>query len=308
MAFTSKGNKWELKNSLYLIFSFIPFFNSICFFHMDGKVNNKKWKRIGWIVLALNIFLVITTFTCAILSSVEIEEIPYDTRPKLEDYLGRDYYDKYKSYTEYSKLQEYYDYEDAVEAWRNSNEIKSIDEKNEAFQSTADSIGMGSLIAWFFTNLIVFFYLISQRAHYLKALAKTTNKNEVINRLENMNNIVKNNNNKEIAKIQHDSVEKKVIRNSENKFSYKEQINKVDINTASEQQLVDLPLLTIVDAKKAINYRDEHNGFESVDEFFTVINAKPHIIVKLENTLFVSNPRQSKINTSIFNTKRRIDL
>ena len=318
MAYTNKGIKWELKNSLYLIFSFIPFFNAFCFFHMDGRVTNKKWRRSGWAVLILNISLIITIFTCAGLTGVEPEEVPYDTYPDLEDYLGRDYYSKYSGYNEYSKLPEYYDYLDAVDEWRSSDEVKRIKTENEDFQRAVESIAIGSVFAWFLTNLIVFFYLISLRANYLKALAKSTNKNDVINRLEVMNSAVNkknvdynfNNNSAKDNRVMVDNIVKNENQSTKVKTKTDKITGKLDINVATEEQLADLPLLTSIDAKRAIDYRQEHNGFESVDEFFEVINAKPHVIAKLDNTLFISNPRRTKIKnrTFAYKTNRRIDL
>lgn len=326
MAFTNKGNKWELKNSLYLIFSFIPFFNSICFFHMDGKVTNKKWKRAGWITLGLNIFLIVVIFTFALLSGVEIEQVPYDTSPRLEDYLGRNYYDKYSGYSEYSKLPQYEAYLDAMDEWANSNEIKSMIDKNVAFQNTVESIGVGAMLSWFLMNMIVFFYLVSLRPSYLKALAKGTNKDDVINRLGNNNNSqnkksainnLNNNNSAVDNSIKNNPVISNNIVKPENQYNpvktkTDEIKGKIDISIATEKQLIDLPLLTVIDAKRAIDYREEHSGFESVDEFFDVINAKPHIIAKLDSVLIISNPRKDKINsnarTATYKTNRRIDI
>ncbi|MBR1530888.1 MAG: helix-hairpin-helix domain-containing protein, partial [Eubacterium sp.] len=56
----------------------------------------------------------------------------------------------------------------------------------------------------------------------------------------------------------------------------------IDLNSATEDEIAALPGLTIVDAKRAISYRDEHNGFANTDDFFNAISAKPHIMVKIE--------------------------
>ena len=38
-------------------------------------------------------------------------------------------------------------------------------------------------------------------------------------------------------------------------------------------------------AKKAITYREEHQGFQSSEEFFTVLEIKPHFMVQLKDRI-----------------------
>lgn len=63
----------------------------------------------------------------------------------------------------------------------------------------------------------------------------------------------------------------------------------LDINTATEEQFASLTGLTIVDAKKAVAYRNNKGSFNSIDEFFNCIKAKPHIIVKLQGQVFINH-------------------
>lgn len=320
MAFTNKGLKWEIKNSIYMIFSPFAFLKAICFFHMGAKANNKKWKRMGWIVLGLNIFLVIALFMFIELSYAEPESVPYDTMPSLEDYLGRNYYEKYGGYEVYSKLPEYEQYLDAVDEWRKDNEVEQIRARNEQSRERYTAISTGVMLSWFLTNLIAFFYLISERANYLRMLAQNTDKKEIISRLDNKNNIL--NNKSKVNKIEQkdnflygQKTQTNLIQNDVRNTQ-----NKIDINIASEKELTDLPVLTAIDAKRAIIYREHHKGFNSVDEFFQAINAKPHVIVKLENIIFVSESYKEKKSTNkervnkeqpqkeSYNMKRRIDL
>lgn len=46
--------------------------------------------------------------------------------------------------------------------------------------------------------------------------------------------------------------------------------NKININTASETELVELPGIGKGTAKKIIQYRTENNGFKSLDELIMV--------------------------------------
>lgn len=59
----------------------------------------------------------------------------------------------------------------------------------------------------------------------------------------------------------------------------------VDINSCSESDLAGLPGISVVLAKKAITYREEHQGFQSSEEFFTVLEIKPHFMVQLKDRI-----------------------
>mgnify|MGYP000800184658 CR=1 FL=1 len=61
MALTSKGTKWESKNSLYVILAFIPILNGLAFFHMNSRVKNKKWSLLGWFAIVFQICLLYTS-------------------------------------------------------------------------------------------------------------------------------------------------------------------------------------------------------------------------------------------------------
>lgn len=85
-------------------------------------------------------------------------------------------------------------------------------------------------------------------------------------------------------------------------------VTKVDINTADEATLENLPGLNVIDVQKVLNHRKEHGGFSSVDEFFDVLNLKPHIIVNLRDYVFVSRVDRKPSDVSQSGTRRRIDL
>lgn len=94
---------------------------------------------------------------------------------------------------------------------------------------------------------------------------------------------------------------------SESKDKNSENIQ-TDINSASEEELLVLQGITIIDAKKAIAYRNQHSGFDSVDEFFACINAKPHIIVSLEKHLIAGEYKNVKTEKTDSSGKRIIDI
>lgn len=64
-----------------------------------------------------------------------------------------------------------------------------------------------------------------------------------------------------------------------------EQLEPLDINNCTEQELSSLPGVSVVQAKKAVEYRRVQGGFFTVDEFFQAVALKPHFIVQLEGKL-----------------------
>ena len=67
--------------------------------------------------------------------------------------------------------------------------------------------------------------------------------------------------------------------------------NMFNINQATEKELTDLPGLSIIQAKNIIRYREKHNGFGSLDEFFEEMNINNHIQQQLRNYLYVDSYR-----------------
>ncbi len=56
----------------------------------------------------------------------------------------------------------------------------------------------------------------------------------------------------------------------------------ININTCTEEELASLPGVSVVKAKKAIDYRDQNGGFVSVDEFLAVIAVQLHFQKQIE--------------------------
>lgn len=69
-----------------------------------------------------------------------------------------------------------------------------------------------------------------------------------------------------------------------------------NVNEASEQELTDLPGLSIVHAKKIIKYREKHDGFSSLDELFKTIKINSHFQEQLKYYLYVGSyiPQEEK--------------
>ncbi len=73
MTFTNKGKKWELLNSLWIVWSFIPLFNWIGFMWIGARANRKKWLLYGFIYL-LTGFVQLAVWIGIIINDYENEQ------------------------------------------------------------------------------------------------------------------------------------------------------------------------------------------------------------------------------------------
>ena len=82
----------------------------------------------------------------------------------------------------------------------------------------------------------------------------------------------------------------------------------IDVNSAPAEALATLPGITIIDGKKAVSYREANGGFKNIDEFYSCIQAKPHIIANIMNTVYVGAPVVKQTAPKPSNPKRTIDI
>ena len=82
----------------------------------------------------------------------------------------------------------------------------------------------------------------------------------------------------------------------------------IDINACSLNELAGLPGVSMVMAKKAIDYRSENGGFKTVDEFFEVMQLKPHFVVQVQDMLTCEPLQQQTATTTDAPTGRKLDL
>lgn len=67
----------------------------------------------------------------------------------------------------------------------------------------------------------------------------------------------------------------------------------LDINSATESEIINLPGINIVIAKKIIQHRETQKGFKNFQEFNSFFKFKPHFSKQLEN-LICFNPIKKK--------------
>lgn len=306
MALTNKGSKWEIKNSMYVLWGFLPFFNCLAYFHKSSRVENKKWSILGWIALIMNITLLVGFIIGADLDNPNDRPYYYEivATPEEVDYMNSEqkklYYENngYIYSAEFRSSEEYENYKNAYDQWyidkaewESQPEIVAQIEEYENFESLQLGLIIGFPACLCVLNFVLLIILLKERPKYLKLLAQSENKSSVTSRI----NSVKKNSFEETDKLKRAEIKSNDVK-------------QIDINSADEETLSALRGITIIDAKKAIAYREEHGGFNNVDEFFSCINAKPHIIVSLQNQLTAGEYKQLNAPGSQSRGVRKLDL
>lgn len=124
----------------------------------------------------------------------------------------------------------------------------------------------------------------------------------------------------EYAKIKTEIIDKIEITKPEDEYNEKPKENvikfeplpdidvscKVDINNSSESELIGLPGINIILAKKIIKYREEEHQFYSVEEFFRVMKIKPHFVKQLKDLILVRKINIKKVKKA--RKERIIDI
>ncbi len=80
----------------------------------------------------------------------------------------------------------------------------------------------------------------------------------------------------------------------------------LDINAASEQDLLSLPGVSLADAKRALSLRDLHGGFASIDAFISELGIKPHFAVQLFK-MATALPKKRKAEQEV-RPRRTLDI
>ena len=382
MAVTNRDTKWVFKNTWFMILAGIPFVNVIVLFTMSSRTTNAKWKKIGWIVLALTMVLTISTFIFDAMMFAYPQEYSENTpnMPTVEEYLGENYFDKYKGHTypytdketgivyeEYRETPEYAEYEKAYKEWHEAPEQRAIETQQNMWRDTMSGISGGCLAASTVLNMLVFFVVVADRGNYLRILASNENKQQVAGAMSGFANIsggtripeqyrnqqgyaVNNQQSQAVANTgiaqqtpvnnqvyaqqsyaqqgypqqgyaqqgyaQQTPVQPQPTQPTQSMFGSAPVSSQapvqtgIDVNTASAEIFATLPGITIIDGKKAVSYREANGGFKNIDEFYSCINAKPHIIANIMNSVYVGAPVQASAQPKAKSStpKRTIDI
>ncbi|MBQ5995418.1 MAG: helix-hairpin-helix domain-containing protein [Clostridia bacterium] len=342
MAITNKSKEWERKNSLYVLLGLFPFLNSLAYFHMNSRVPNPKMKKMGWICLFINIFVAILVLLALVADSQLYNWIPMPEKNysyvSESDYFGNNYYDysdeellTHPNYEEYSKA--YKEYQQNQNDYLNSAEYKAAQNSRQRVGGTIGAVTVGLIITQVVFNIVILFSLVSQRADFLRALAQREDRGQLASRLgpQAQSNAPSAANIPPAAPQYQPPVNAQYQPQANAQYQppvntqYQPQVpntqyqppmpntqpvqagnpNALDLNSATEEQLTALPGLTVIDAKKAIEYRTEHGGFSSKDEFFNAISIKPHIMVRIDPLVYTGAVSQTEAKSGNHGSGRR---
>lgn len=164
MSDEKKGLGWEIKKSIHLvILACFPLINSFAYFLMNKKIKRKKWKVMGWAFLVLQMSLILgIIFANSFIGNADNN----GGSPKLEDYLGANYYAKYGS--DYKTRPEYEQYLKDLEEWEETPE--PAEQKSEVSGSLKEDITTYLVCCFFALYGVIFIITCIQRDKYLKLL------------------------------------------------------------------------------------------------------------------------------------------
>ncbi|MBQ9516856.1 MAG: helix-hairpin-helix domain-containing protein [Eubacterium sp.] len=251
---------------------------------------------------------------------------------KKSDQYKKDYAEYEKEYKEYEKKQAEYD--KAVAEYESTSEYKAYkeaDDKNDRIQSIVAGISAGLFMAWVIVNPVAFCYVVSQKRKYEYLLRQDGKKDAAMSRLAG-NGFAQQAAPQTFTQPQ---PQQAPPANYGQPQGYaqpqpQQQMNftqpapqqqyqqppvqqaapqgALDINSATEDEIAALPGLTIIDARRAVAYRNENGGFANTDAFFEAISAKPHIMVKIQPMITASAPQPKPTNEPSGSGRRMIDL
>ena len=236
---TNRGRKWEILNSLWIIWAFIPALNCIAFFIIGKEARNRKWILYG----AANII----SLSLLIILANGLEEHTPLTTTLILIYCALFYFGIYLAF---KWRPEYLIRRDIVSRDRKVT-ASELSAKVEERQMKIDNFELAA-------------------------------KPDVVSSV---------------------NVEYSTPKDEEKKEYEEINANKLDINKCLEAELIDLPGISVITAKKIINYCDSNNGFNSFDEFIELMDIKPHFAIQLKDLVIVI-PRDKKIN----NSSRKLDI
>lgn len=286
MKITEKGTRWEIIHSLWIIWSFIWLVNGVGIFLAGKRTRVQKWYRIGLIYTAVGWFTMIMgaelnkgnhnivnsammmtffiTYIVCIIHSFSIRK----------EYLMRlEIMEKQK--TEQivaNNLKEKIAREYGVNYDKGNYSPNNIEDRN---QSNA--------------NILYNNQHINENQQIFNSQMNFNQNEQVYNREERINKETR------IYSTENNSVKNDVSeRKNEERLETSRTEKLLDVNSCTEDELLQLPGVGIIEAKKAINFRN-NNEFNSVDEFIQVLNIKPHFTEKIRSMLICNQIKKMKV-------------
>ena len=338
-----KSIKQSFKNTWFFLLFFIPCLQWIPFFMMNGRVPKKRWLMLGFV----NIAMLVVWFSMGTIADSYYDqnrpEMP-EGMPKIADYLG----DYYWEDDNYMKTPEYAEYDKAYDAWIARDDYKAYEKESDRVyrrRASIDALGTNiGMFGWLIFMILGFFV---ERYKYLKALAVNQNRSDVYGQLAGSGRMDMDGGSAASASRMDvgagagqmdvgavagasaarvtgsvDEVlgavgieEKKPARAEVARRDVMDVgvpevllVEKIDINTATEEELMKLPGMKTIDAKRIIDYRSKNGRFDTLDEFFGSFEVKPHIMVKMEKLILLEEKDEGASANAGVTAGRRFDF
>ena len=201
MAVKEKSIWWRIGNSLWVFLSLVPILYWLPFFYISLKVENKRFKKWGYIHLAIAVVLA-------------------------------------------------------------------------AGQPTA--LGAPFMLASWIHAVVEFIHCLRVRKEYLHLLVQKESKYRLAEKITEHKNLPQD---IAVTSIPHTAVDSQQGEKSHQPKT------KLNVNTCTEAELCNLPGVSIIEAKKAIDYRETHGDFVSVEAFIVSAGIKPHVAARITDSL-----------------------
>ncbi|MGN0559704.1 MAG: ComEA family DNA-binding protein [Candidatus Fimenecus sp.] len=285
--------------------AFFPFVDCASFFYINNRRPNRKWMVLGWFALLLQVLLCMT-----FVLSLSVENprmVDSSNEPQVSDYLGRNYWDTYG--TDYDKQPEYDEYLDAHEAWEKTPEIQEQKAAYAQFEQTRTIVSVGAIVTGLLVKIVILVLALNALATFRRLETQAQNKMQLTTRLSDLTASSGTIPPQGYAPPSPVPVAAQPTA-TESPVESPASTDLVNVNTATEETLVSLPGITIIEAKKSISYRDANGDFPTLDAFLDCIGAKPHIAARLSAVLYAAPSQQNfgAVAAPHGNGKRRIDL
>lgn len=297
MKITDKGKMWETMHSLWIIWSFIWLVNGVGMFLAGRKTRVQKWYRLGLIYTAIGwISMVvvaevdkssaISDVMALIFIGTYIACIVHSFAIRKEYLIRLEMIDKQKiEQIMTNNLKEKVAKEYGANSNKGNYSTNNMESRNDDMKYQSDTQ---------YSNVH-----ISENKKTFDSQMNFNQNEQVFNRAESNN-----------KKTEIYNTENNLVKNDFSKIKNEETVETsrteklVDVNSCTEDELLQLPGIGVIEAKKAINFRN-NNEFNSVDEFIQVLNIKPHFTEKIRSMLICNKTKKNEsINNSNVNTGR----
>lgn len=339
-----KDGVWKFKNSIWLILTLVPLAQWSAFFYIANRTDSRKFRTIGNIVLAADmtalmaaiislmvdyrtemtltslfmtlfiltgLFSVIAGIVCLRLYWKALESRPVSSGG-MESITGQ---------TNFWEIKQ--------TAWFFLGFVPllfftafifpAIKMKNKIYWGYTAVFGAvvilfltnplsedGEIVLWvlFMSHFFSLALLMNIRAKYLKFIAnkeKHSSMAAVLNSQTAASEKIKSEDNKPSSDTKQTSSSAKATSAPSESSSHL-----ININTCTEEELIALPGLNIIDAKKTISLREQNGDFGSIEEFITALHIKPHIAAPLYD--YITAQPSFKAAPQSAGRTRKIDL